>query len=104
MKFIIILILIKLAVAEKGSCREARKCCDGKVNFFILSPILFLHFFVNNISGKDADCVVQKADINAIIEDYLDDEPCYCDHGCMEVGDCCPDFKDYCGGEFKSRV
>jgi len=75
MKFIIILILIKLAVAEKGSCREARKCCDG----------------------KDADCVVQKADINAIIEDYLDDEPCYCDHGCMEVGDCCPDFKDYCG-------
>ncbi len=25
-------------------------------------------------------------------------EPCYCDHGCLEVGDCCPDFKDYCGG------
>ena len=48
--------------------------------------------------------MVQKADINAIIEDYLDDEPCYCDHGCMDVGDCCPDFKDYCGGEFKSRV
>ena len=78
MKFLIILILVKLATAEMGSCRAAKKCCDG----------------------KDSDCVVQKAELNEIIEDYLDDEPCYCDHGCMDVGDCCPDFKDYCGGEF----
>jgi len=62
------------AVAEYGSCAASRKCCDG----------------------KDTDCVVQKADINSIIED-LTDEPCYCDHGCLEMGDCCPDFKDYCG-------
>merc|ERR1712106_821252 len=27
----------------------------------------------------------------------LSDEPCYCDHGCLDMGDCCPDFKDYCG-------
>ena len=60
----------------KGSCRAMRKCCDG----------------------KDADCVVQKTPINAIMED-LSDEPCYCDHGCLDVGDCCPDFKDYCGGK-----
>ena len=63
------------ASAEYGSCAASRKCCDG----------------------KDTDCVVQKADINSIIED-LTDEPCYCDHGCLEMGDCCPDFKDYCGG------
>jgi hypothetical protein len=62
--------------SAKGSCRSSRKCCDG----------------------KDADCVVQKTPINAIIED-LNDEPCYCDHGCLDVGDCCPDFKDYCGGK-----
>ena len=61
----------------KGSCRSSRKCGDG----------------------KDADCVVQKTPLNAIIED-LSDEPCYCDHGCLDVGDCCPDFKDYCGGKF----
>ena len=104
-KFLIILILIKLAVAEKGSCREARKCCDGKESEKIKVPTDWKSW--ENLfpfSGKDSDCVVQKADINAIIEDYLDDEPCYCDHGCMDVGDCCPDFKDYCGGEFKSRV
>lgn len=65
---------LETSVAEKGSCRAAKKCCDG----------------------KDADCVVQKAPLNAIIED-LNDEPCYCDHGCLDVGDCCPDFKDYCG-------
>ena len=67
-----------LVSAEKGSCRAARKCCDG----------------------NDADCIIQNADINSLIEDYLEDEPCYCDHGCLDVGDCCPDFKDYCGGKF----
>lgn len=66
--------ILDLSLCGKGSCRASRKCCDG----------------------KDTDCVVQKTPINAIIED-LDDEPCYCDHGCLDVGDCCPDFKDYCG-------
>jgi len=60
--------------AEFGSCAAERKCCDG----------------------KNTDCVVQKTDINKVIED-LEDEPCYCDHGCLDMGDCCPDFKDYCG-------
>ena len=74
---ILILLVCKNTLAEKGSCRAARKCCDG----------------------KDSDCIVQKAPLNSIIEDYTDDEPCYCDHGCLDVGDCCPDFKDYCGGK-----
>jgi len=72
------LILAKLSLVstEKGSCRAARKCCDG----------------------SDADCTVEAVDINSLIEDYSNEvEPCYCDHGCLDVGDCCPDFKDYCG-------
>jgi len=69
------LLLLKAGAAEKGSCRAAKKCCDG----------------------KDSDCIVQKAPLNSVIEDYLADEPCYCDHGCLDVGDCCPDFKEYCG-------
>jgi len=77
---------------SRGSCRAARKCCDG----------------------KDANCVVQNgnknaASLNSILQDDdIDDDefsdmdlddlmPCYCDHGCMSVGDCCTDFKDYCG-------
>ncbi|KAH8289328.1 hypothetical protein KR054_003861 [Drosophila jambulina] len=57
-----------------GSCREAQLCCNG----------------------RDSSCVVQKAPINAIIED-LSDKPCYCDHACLKLGDCCDDFKDHCG-------
>lgn len=59
-----------------GSCREAKLCCPG----------------------RDSSCVVQKAPINAIIED-LSDKPCYCDHACLKLGDCCGDFKQACGGE-----
>lgn len=68
------LLLVRETRALQGSCREAKKCCDG----------------------KDSDCVVQKAGINTIIMD-LEDEPCYCDHNCLNMGDCCADFKDYCG-------
>ncbi|XP_071443116.1 somatomedin-B and thrombospondin type-1 domain-containing protein [Hetaerina americana] len=57
-----------------GSCRESRLCCPG----------------------RDSSCVVQKAPLNAIIED-LSDEPCYCDHACIKLGDCCSDFKEACG-------
>lgn len=61
-----------------GSCREATLCCNG----------------------RDSSCVVQKAPINAIIED-LSDKPCYCDHACLKLGDCCEDFKQHCGGQCK---
>lgn len=64
-----------------GSCRESKLCCPG----------------------RDSSCVVQKAPINAIIED-LSDKPCYCDHACLKLGDCCPDFKDACGGKCFFRV
>ena len=60
-----------------GTCREAQLCCNG----------------------RDSSCVVQKTPINAIIED-LNDKPCYCDHACLKLGDCCVDFKSHCGGKF----
>uniref|UniRef100_A0A182NV82 SMB domain-containing protein n=1 Tax=Anopheles dirus TaxID=7168 RepID=A0A182NV82_9DIPT len=62
--------------AYGGSCREATLCCNG----------------------RDSSCVVQKAPLNAIIED-LNDKPCYCDHACLKLGDCCEDFKSHCGGK-----
>ena len=69
--------LILASFAEgMGSCRIEKKCCDG----------------------KDTDCSVQKGNFNSIILN-MEDEPCYCDHGCLDMGDCCSDFKDYCGGE-----
>lgn len=72
----------------KGSCRAAKVCCDG----------------------KNPDCAVQVngEGLSVLLKDlgegedgyydyYSDEEPCYCDHDCMKVGDCCNDFKDYCG-------
>lgn len=61
---------------QGGSCREATLCCNG----------------------RDSSCVVQKAPINAINEDFSE-KPCYCDHACLKLGDCCTDFKQHCGGD-----
>ncbi|XP_073835199.1 somatomedin B and thrombospondin type 1 domain containing protein vexed [Musca autumnalis] len=69
-----VMLLQQAIPAHAGSCREAQLCCNG----------------------RDSSCVVQKAPINAIIED-LNDKPCYCDHACLKLGDCCTDFKDHCG-------
>ncbi|XP_046607727.1 somatomedin-B and thrombospondin type-1 domain-containing protein-like isoform X1 [Neodiprion virginianus] len=56
------------------SCKEAKLCC----------------------SGRDSACVVQKTSPYAIIEGPQD-KPCYCDHACLKLGDCCNDFKETCG-------
>lgn len=75
--FFIAIVASKYNAVLSGSCREANLCC----------------------TGRDSSCVVQKAPINAIIED-LSDKPCYCDHACLKLGDCCTDFKDACGGKY----
>lgn len=73
--FVAVLMLSVSAVGVYGgSCRESSLCCNG----------------------RDSSCVVQKAPLNAIIED-LNDKPCYCDHACLRLGDCCEDFKSHCG-------
>lgn len=79
MKCVIGLFLIQsisFISVDCGSCRESTLCCNG----------------------RDSSCVVQKAPVNSILED-LNDKPCYCDHACLKLGDCCSDFKQYCGGE-----
>lgn len=65
-----------LKQTEAGSCREASLCCNG----------------------RDSSCVVQKTPINVINEDP-NVKPCYCDHACLKLGDCCEDFKSHCGGK-----
>lgn len=65
-------------VTSARTCKEASLCC----------------------SGRDSACVVQKAPINSIIEDPINDKPCYCDHACLKLGDCCDDFKQFCGGMY----
>lgn len=73
---VVIIFTSMIYVVDCGSCREAKLCCPG----------------------RDSSCVVQKAPLNSIIED-LSDKPCYCDHACLKLGDCCTDFKEACGGK-----
>ncbi len=61
-----------------GQCKQAALCC----------------------TGRDSSCVVQKAVANTIIED-LRDQPCYCDHACLKLNDCCPDYRQTCGGKLR---
>ncbi|VVC34068.1 Thrombospondin type-1 (TSP1) repeat,Somatomedin B domain [Cinara cedri] len=69
-----VLLAAFVAAVDAGSCLEAKLCCPG----------------------RDSACVVQKTPINAIVEDPTD-KPCYCDHACLKLGDCCVDFKPACG-------
>ncbi|XP_035229530.1 somatomedin-B and thrombospondin type-1 domain-containing protein-like [Stegodyphus dumicola] len=74
-----LLILVALAVCtgarRRGSCREAGLCCPG----------------------RDSNCVVPRNSVlfNTITSDEHG-KPCYCDHACLRVGDCCEDFQEYC--------
>lgn len=60
----------------KGQCGMLERCCPG----------------------RDSSCVVngfQRGGINV-------DEPCYCDEGCLETGDCCSDYKSVCNVQRKT--
>ena len=60
----------------KGRCEKAENCCKG----------------------RNSACVV-----NGLQSDgSMVDEPCYCDEGCLETGDCCHDYKRTCNAEGKS--
>lgn len=78
---IVVYSTILIISVDCGSCLESALCCNG----------------------RDSSCVVQKAPVNSIIED-LNDKPCYCDHACLKLGDCCSDFKQYCGGEYQIKL
>lgn len=74
---LIIITLVSLADETfAGSCSSAKLCCQG----------------------RDSGCVIQKESPNAIIQTPRD-KPCYCDHACLKLADCCDDFKETCGGE-----
>jgi len=62
---------------DGGSCAKARLCCDGKDTSCVVQPATSIDILTNDPRARQA--------------------PCYCDHGCLNVGDCCSDFKDYCG-------
>uniref|UniRef100_A0A8D8SFX0 Somatomedin-B and thrombospondin type-1 domain-containing protein n=3 Tax=Cacopsylla melanoneura TaxID=428564 RepID=A0A8D8SFX0_9HEMI len=71
---LVLTIVFSFDSALGGSCKENKLCCPG----------------------RDSACVVQNTPLNSVLED-LNEKPCYCDHACLKLGDCCTDFKDACG-------
>ncbi|XP_029176107.1 uncharacterized protein LOC114944385 [Nylanderia fulva] len=71
---ILVVVATLISLTDAGSCSSAKLCCQG----------------------RDSGCVIQKESPNAIIESPRD-KPCYCDHACLKLADCCDDFKETCG-------
>ena len=46
---------------------------------------------------RDSECVAQKVFPNHTVD--TSQLPCYCDHACVKLDDCCPDYKHFCAGE-----
>jgi len=71
-RFILLLNLLYFNPTQglQGQCALAERCCQG----------------------RDSSCVVNGLQSNG---DYVD-EPCYCDEGCPDTGDCCKDYKEVC--------
>ncbi|XP_034943892.1 somatomedin-B and thrombospondin type-1 domain-containing protein-like [Chelonus insularis] len=72
-QYFIVIVLSFVDKSAGGSCKAAKLCCQG----------------------RDSGCVIQKVSPNAIIESPKD-KPCYCDHACLKLNDCCDDFRETC--------
>lgn len=46
---------------------------------------------------RDSECVAQKVFPNHTVD--TTQLPCYCDHACLRLDDCCPDYKHFCAGK-----
>lgn len=70
-----------------GSCKERGLCCTGRDSSCTVS-ILRNSAIANSVSliGN----LINVADNTA--------KECYCDSACITLGDCCPDYKETCGG------
>ena len=49
--------------------------------------------------GRDSSCVVNGLQQST---GKFVDEPCYCDEGCLDTGDCCSDYKQICDVQGKT--
>ena len=43
---------------------------------------------------RDSECVAQRVYPNHTVD--TSQLPCYCDHACIELEDCCPDYRQFC--------
>lgn len=69
-------VVVVVVREAESSCVQARLCCQG----------------------KDTTCVVKGERVGAGEEPAVvtGNGTCFCDAGCLDIGDCCADYKDQC--------
>jgi len=80
--FALLLLLAVMKTGVDASCAAAGRCCEGKDNqchgVVVYSNALRLeNLLYGNLSKKS----------------------CFCDTACVELGDCCSDYRDHCPRE-----
>lgn len=83
-----------------GSCRERNLCCSGRDSSCSI-PIVQNY---QQQQQQQSPLLVRTQSISLIgnlLGQALNDntKECYCDSACITLGDCCPDYKDTCGGK-----
>ena len=76
---LLLLLMMMMMAGVDASCAAAARCCDGKDNgchgVVVYSNSLRLE---NLLYGK------------------LSKKSCFCDSACVELGDCCSDYRTHC--------
>lgn len=69
-------VVVVVVREAESSCVQARLCCQG----------------------KDTKCIVKGQRVNTLEgpEVATGNGSCFCDAGCLDIGDCCTDYKDQC--------
>ena len=75
-------VILPLSHGLEGQCAMADRCCVGRDSSCVV------HGLQKSYGGYGGAAMV--------------DEPCYCDEGCLETGDCCSDYQQICNVERKN--
>lgn len=81
------------ASTQPGGCRTSGLCCQGKN-------------MTCRVSGGE-EAQLKASHSSALMSAHKVDGKrrppmCFCDSACLELGDCCPDYKDACQGTSES--
>jgi len=76
-----------------GGCRELGHCCQGKNNTCRVQR------HRNSISDDDNDGGGDDDEQNSVLV-MARRNTCYCDSACLDLADCCRDYKQVCARKF----
>lgn len=83
---LLLLLLTTMMAGVDGSCAAAERCCDGKDN-----------------GCRGVVVYSNSLHVGNLLYGNLSKKSCFCDSACVQLGDCCPDYRSHCAREFAFR-